>query len=140
MDLHLSFKIFSFTFYILLFSGYTYIEVSHVERLKLKVSPKGQITLPKILRQKLSIGNYVYLNVDQDKVVLEPVSLADEFDDMIVKEVRKEGYNGEEAIAKIKEKKRALLKALDSELKESIAEAESDWAEGNTISLWPRKE
>jgi AbrB family looped-hinge helix DNA binding protein len=111
-----------------------------MERLKLKVSPKGQITLPKILRQKLSIGDYVYLHVDRDKVVLEPVSFINEFDDLILREVKQNGYSGEEATAKVREKKGLLLKSLEQELKESIAEAETDWEKGNTVNLWPQKE
>lgn len=111
-----------------------------MERVKLKVSPKGQITLPRKLRHKLSIGDYVYVNVHKDKAVLEPVSLIDEFDDLIRRDVKKEGYTGREAAAKAKEKKRALLKALEQELKESVAEADRDWEEGNTVTLWPRKE
>lgn len=111
-----------------------------MERLKLKVSPKGQITLPKKLRHMLSIGDYVYVNVQKDKAVLEPVSLIDEFDDLILRDVKKEGYTGREAAAKVKEKKRALLKALEQELQESMAEADRDWEEGNTVTLWPRKE
>ncbi|MEW6448698.1 MAG: AbrB/MazE/SpoVT family DNA-binding domain-containing protein [Bacillota bacterium] len=114
-----------------------------MERLKLKVSPKGQITLPSRLRHKLSIGDYVYVSVQKDKAVLEPVSLIDEFDefdDLILRDVKKEGYAGREAAAKVKEKKRALLKALEQELQESMAEADRDWEEGNTVTLWPRKE
>jgi len=33
-----------------------------------------------------------------------------------------------------------VLKALEQELKESVAEADRDWEEGNTVTLWPRKE
>ncbi|MHB1127179.1 MAG: AbrB/MazE/SpoVT family DNA-binding domain-containing protein [Bacillota bacterium] len=111
-----------------------------MERLKLKVSPKGQITLPRKLIQKLSIGSYVYLNIDVDKVVLEPASFIDEFDDLIVREVSKKGYTGEEAVAKAKEKKREIIKALDQELKDCIAEADKDWEEDSTVTLLPRKE
>lgn len=37
------------------------------EVLKLKVGPKGQVTLPKKVRSKLSIKDYVYLDVKEDK-------------------------------------------------------------------------
>jgi bifunctional DNA-binding transcriptional regulator/antitoxin component of YhaV-PrlF toxin-antitoxin module len=111
-----------------------------MERLRLKISPKGQITLPRKLREKLFIGNYVYLNLEKGKAVLEPVSFIDEFDDLIVRDVQKEGYTGEEAKAKVKEKKLALLKALEKELRESVTEADRDWEAGNTATLWPPKE
>jgi AbrB family looped-hinge helix DNA binding protein len=110
-----------------------------MDRLKLKVSPKGQITLPKNVRQKLSIGDYVYLHVDRDKAVLEPVSFINEFDDLILRDIKQDGYTGEEAAVKVRERKGLLLKALEQELKESIAEAETDWENGDTVKLWPRE-
>lgn len=111
-----------------------------MERLRLRVSPKGQITLPKRLRQTLFTGDYVYLSVHEDKAVLEPVSFLDEFDDLIVKEVEKEGYKGQEVAVKVKEKKRVLLKALEEELRQDVEEAERDWEKGRNVVLWPRKE
>lgn len=111
-----------------------------MERLKLKISPKGQITLPRKLRERIFAGDYVYLSLENDKAVLEPVSFIDEFDDLIARDVQKEGYAGEEAKAKVKEKKLALLKNLEYELRESIVEADRDWEEGNTVTLWPPKE
>lgn len=37
--------------------------------IKLKVSPKGQITLPKSLRKKLAINEYVYLKKNLGLIV-----------------------------------------------------------------------
>jgi AbrB family looped-hinge helix DNA binding protein len=85
-------------------------------RLRLKVSPKGQITLPKKVRQDLKISNYVYLRIDGEKAVLEPAGLLDELTSIIAKEVRAEGYFGEEANARIAEKKMQLVENLKHEL------------------------
>jgi len=87
-------------------------------RLKLKVSPKGQITLPKKIRQDLKFSEYVYLEVDGAKVILEPAGLLDELNSIIAKEVRAEGYEGEEARVRIAEKKKQLVKNLKQELDE----------------------
>lgn len=72
-------------------------------RLKLKVSPKGQITLPKKIRQDLKIFDYVYLAIDGEKATLEPTGLLDELNSIIAKEVKAEGYEGKEAETKIAE-------------------------------------
>ena len=58
-----------------------------MERLKLKISPKGQIT-PKKVREQLFTGDYVYLNLEKDKAILEPVSFIDEFEDLILRDVQ----------------------------------------------------
>ena len=70
--------------------------MNHIERLKLKISPKGQITLPKKVREQLFTGDYVHLNLEKDKAILEPVSFIDEFEDLILRDVQKEGYAAEE--------------------------------------------
>lgn len=111
-----------------------------MERLKLKISPKGQITLPKKVREQLLSGNYVYLNLEKDRAVLEPVSFIDEFEDLILRDMQKEGYAAAEEAVMVKEKKLELLKALQQELYESVEEAERDRREGNGVVLWPEGE
>ncbi|GAW94100.1 AbrB/MazE/SpoVT family DNA-binding domain-containing protein [Calderihabitans maritimus] len=98
--------------------------MERVGRIKLKVSPKGQITIPKTVRKKLSIGNYVYLKVDEERstAILEPVSLIDEMEELIIREVEQEGYSGREAKVRVKQKKKMLLRALEQELKERMAD------------------
>lgn len=109
------------------------------ERLRLKISPKGQITIPRRLRENLFSGDYVYLSLDKDRAVLEPVTFIEELDDLIARDVAKEGYAGGEAAEKVRERKRTLLKTLEEELRDNIADADRDWDEGRTVPLWPRK-
>jgi AbrB family looped-hinge helix DNA binding protein len=111
-----------------------------MERLKLKISPKGQITLPKKVREQLFTGDYVYLNLKKDRAILEPVSFIDEFEDLILRDVQKEGHAAEEEAEEVKKRKLNLLKALREELYESVEEAERGWKEGNAVVLWPEKE
>lgn len=91
-------------------------------RLRLKVSPKGQITLPKKVRQELKIVDYVYLEINGKKAILEPTGLLDELNSIIAKEVRAEGFEGKEAQDKIAEKKKLLVKNLKRELDERQSE------------------
>lgn len=87
------------------------------ELLRLKVSPKGQITLPKRVRASLSIKDYVYLEIKGDKAVLKPVSVIDEFEDMVVRDLRYGGYSAEQIEEILPEKKKMLSQAILEELK-----------------------
>ena len=87
------------------------------ELLRLKVSPKGQITLPKRVRASLSIKDYVYLEIKGDKAVLKPVSFVDEFEDMVVRELKYDGYSAEQIEEILPEKKKKLSQAILEELK-----------------------
>lgn len=92
------------------------------EVLKLKVSPKGQITLPKKVRSKLSIKDYVYLELKEDKAELKPMSLIDELEDLIVKDLKSEGYSAEQISKMLPQKKKELARVLNEELKERARE------------------
>ena len=87
------------------------------ELLRLKVSPKGQITLPKRVRTSLSIKDYVYLEIKGNKAVLKPVSFVDEFEDMVVRELKYDGYSAEQIEEILPEKKKKLSQAILEELK-----------------------
>ena len=67
------------------------------------------------------------------------VSFIDVFEDLILRDVQKEGYVAEEEAEKVKKRKLELLKALQEELYESVEEAEQDWKEGNAVVLWPEE-
>lgn len=86
------------------------------EVLKLKVSPKGQITLPKSVRKDMEIKDYIYLEVKGRRALLKPVSFEDEFDDLIVRELEYEGYSKSKIKEMLPEKKKSLSKAIIEEL------------------------
>jgi len=92
------------------------------EVLKLKVSPKGQITLPKKVRSKLAIKDYVYLEVKEDKAELKSLSLLDELEDLILNDLKSEGYSDEEIKKMLPQKKKELAQALRDELNERAKE------------------
>ena len=86
------------------------------EVLKLKVSPKGQITLPKRVRAEMDIKDYVYLEVKGKRAMLKPVSFEEEFEDLIVRELEHEGYSKDQIVEMLSEKKKNLSKAIMEEL------------------------
>jgi len=105
------------TFYFLLFTLYNQVEVRIMgEVLKLKVSSKGQITLPKRVRKEMDIKDYIYLEVKGNRALLKPVSFEEEFEDLIVRELEHEGYSKEQIEGMLPEKKKNLSKAIMEEL------------------------
>lgn len=92
------------------------------ERLKLKVSPKGQITLPKKVRSSLNIREYIYLEVKNNKVELKPVSLVEEMKELVVRDLQHEGYGAQEIQEMLPGKMNQLSKVLAKELKKRSQE------------------
>jgi len=86
------------------------------EVLKLKVSSKGQITLPKRVRTEMEIKDYVYLEVKGDRALMKAVSFAEEFEDLIVRELEHEGYSKDQIEEMLPEKKKLFSKAIMEEL------------------------
>ena len=86
------------------------------EVLKLKVSPKGQITLPKRVRTEMEIKDYIYLEVKGNRALMKPVSFEEEFEDLIVREMEHEGYSKDQIVGMLPEKKKSLSKAIMEEL------------------------
>ncbi len=85
---------------------------------KLKVSPNGQITLPKKIRTSLSIQDYIYLEIKGDKAELESVSFVDELEELIVKDLKRDGYSAKQIQEILPERKKQLSKVLTGELNE----------------------
>ena len=92
------------------------------ELLKLKVSPKGQITLPKKVRTNLSIRDYIYLEIKDDKAELKSVSFVDELEELLIRDLKGEGYTTNEIQKMLPEKKKQVSKALAEELNERSKE------------------
>jgi AbrB family looped-hinge helix DNA binding protein len=100
------------------------------ELLKLKVSPKGQITLPKKVRNDLKIRDYIYLEIKDDKAEIKSVSLTDELEELIISDLKREGYAAAQIKSLLPEKKAQLAKALAHELhkrsrEDTVTEAEA---------------
>ncbi len=92
---------------------------------RISVSAKRQITIPLRIFEELRIGSEVDCEVVNGKIVITPVNNepSGEFDDLILADLIKEGYQGEELLEKFKEMRRkirpAVLKMLEAAEKEA---------------------
>lgn len=92
---------------------------------RISVSSKRQITIPLQYFQELRIGSEVDCEVVNGKIVISPVDSepSGEFDDFILADLIKEGYQGQELLEKFKEMRRqirpAVLKMLEAAEKEA---------------------
>ena len=95
------------------------------------MSSKGQVVLPKEIRDKfkLSTGSKIKIIVDGENIIFKPRTIADEFQDLILADIIKDGRNVSEAT--IREYKNKMDKALDH----IVAEAEQAYGNCEYVSL-----
>ncbi len=94
---------------------------------RISVSSKRQITIPLRYFQELRIGAEVDCEVVNGKIVISPVDSepSGEFDDLILADLIKEGYQGQELLEKFKEMRRQIRPAVLKMLAEAEAYAAS---------------
>lgn len=93
----------------------------------IQVNERGQITIPKELREKVNIYPRDNLKIDiddQGRLVLYKKDLIDDLEDLIKRDLINEGYTEENFAEKIPERKKELAKALMKMVKESEEEFE----------------
>lgn len=94
---------------------------------KIRVSSKRQITIPIRACKELDIGSEVEWELKNDTLVIRPADTepSGEFDDLILADLIKEGYQGEELLEKFRDMRRrirpAFLKMLEDCEKEARA-------------------
>jgi AbrB family looped-hinge helix DNA binding protein len=95
------------------------------------ISSKGQFVLPKELRDKfkLSTGSKLKIIVDGEAIILKPRTISDEFHDLIVNDIIKDGKEVNQE--NIREYKTMLNKAFD----DMVNEANQEYARKEYISL-----
>lgn len=81
-----------------------------------KVNDRGQIVIPKLVRDHFGIKSSLRMVVTDDKITLSPMTLIDEFDDLILKELQAEGTAAEELEEKLLERKKQITKIYLEEL------------------------
>ncbi len=88
---------------------------------RISVSSKRQITIPLQYFQELRIGSEVDCEVVNGKIVISPVDSepSGEFDDLILADLIKEGYQGQELLEKFKEMRRQIRPAVLKMLEEA---------------------
>jgi AbrB family looped-hinge helix DNA binding protein len=93
----------------------------------IQVNERGQITIPKQLREKVNIYPNDNLKIDIDengRLILYKKDLIDDLEDLIKRDLINEGYTEQDFAEKIPERKKELAKALMKMVKESDEEFE----------------
>lgn len=101
---------------------------------EVKVNARGQITIPKEIRERTNIKEDDRLSViiDQEgRVILSKIELLSELDELLKNDLIKEGYSQYEVARRLPEKRRALARSL----LELADEAEKEITEGNYVTL-----
>ncbi len=92
---------------------------------RIRVSVKRQITIPLQYFEELGIGSEVDCKLEDGKIIITPIKTepSGEFDDLILADLIKEGYQGQELLEKFNEMRRkirpAVLKMLEATEKEA---------------------
>lgn len=88
------------------------------------ITSKGQISIPKEIRQKLNLkdGAKLKVVVDGEEIILKPVTFADEFEDLILADLVKEGYEGKSLEMKLMERKETVEYSFEKLIKERTKE------------------
>ncbi|MBP1996132.1 AbrB/MazE/SpoVT family DNA-binding domain-containing protein [Paenibacillus eucommiae] len=93
----------------------------------IQVNDRGQITIPKQLRDQVNIFPNDNLKIDIDehgRLVLYKKDLIDDLEDLIKRDLINEGYAEEDFAEKILERKKELAKSLMKMVEESDEEFE----------------
>ncbi|MHB1684653.1 MAG: AbrB/MazE/SpoVT family DNA-binding domain-containing protein [Bacilli bacterium] len=81
-----------------------------------KVNDRGQIVIPKQVRDQFGIRSSLRMLVTDDGITLSPTTLLDEFDDLIVKDLNAKGISSEQFEEKLLERKKQITKLYLEEL------------------------
>lgn len=88
----------------------------------IQVNERGQITIPKQLRDRANIHPNDNLKIDLDpqgRLILYKKDLLDDLEDLIKRDLLNEGYTTQDFADKIPERKKELAEALMKMVKES---------------------
>lgn len=88
------------------------------------LTSKGQVTVPKEIRDKFNWkeGTKLKFYLDGKDLKVKEVTIADEMEDLLVKDLMDLGYQGKELKAKLLARKDALNKAFDKFIEERLQE------------------
>lgn len=86
---------------------------------QINVSRKRQITIPKRFYDILGIGQELICELRDNEIVLRGVPQADDFSEEILKDLVKQGFNGEELIKEFQRVKSQVRPAVEKLIEES---------------------
>lgn len=95
---------------------------------RISVSSKRQITIPLEYCQKLNITNEVECIIKDESIIIRPVinTSQDNFADLILEELIKEGYEGKTLLEKFKERKKHIKDGINEIINEADKVAEDE--------------
>lgn len=95
-----------------------------IKQKRISVSKQRQITLPKEFYDQLGIGDEVFVELHNNRLVIRPVREGDDFAEEILKELVAEGFEGEELIREFNYRRKQIRPAFLKLLEEAKKEAE----------------
>mgnify|MGYP001432566006 CR=1 FL=1 len=103
-----------------------------LQKKRINVSPKRQITIPLQFFKELGIGSEVECFIKDGAIVLKPVhDISETFAVEILDDLVKQGFQGQELVAKFKEVTGKVRKAVESMIDEADEVAENIEDDGN---------
>ncbi|WP_281883682.1 AbrB/MazE/SpoVT family DNA-binding domain-containing protein [Paenibacillus sp. YYML68] len=102
--------------------------VERMEWKRARVSQKRQVTIPQKLFEQAGIKDEVEFGIKGNHIIMRPVrehTGSDYFADLILADLIKEGYTGEQLLAKFREKQAELQVAVQQLIAESADVARS---------------
>ncbi|WP_082967208.1 AbrB/MazE/SpoVT family DNA-binding domain-containing protein [Paenibacillus oryzae] len=104
-----------------------------------RVSGKRQITIPQKFFEQVGIQNEVEFSVKDQYILIRPVkehTNSDQYADLILADLIKEGYQGDELLAKFREKQTGLREAVQHLIHESHKAAQQRDNDDQTQELF----
>jgi len=88
------------------------------------LTSKGQVTIPKEIRDKFNWkeGTKLKFYLDGEDLRVKEITIADEMEDLLLKDLMDLGYKGKELKAKLLERKDVLNKTFDKFIEERLQE------------------
>lgn len=103
-----------------------------LQKKRINVSSKRQITIPLQFFEKLGIGSEVECYIKDGALVLKPVhDISETFAVEILDDLVKQGFQGQELVAKFKEVTGKVRKAVESMIDEADKVAENTEDDGS---------
>ncbi|MFZ5645636.1 MAG: AbrB/MazE/SpoVT family DNA-binding domain-containing protein [Bacillota bacterium] len=88
------------------------------------LTSKGQVTVPKEIRDKFNWkeGTKLRFYLDGEELKVREVTIADEMEDLLLKDLNDLGYKGKELKAQLLKRKEILNKTFDKFIEERLEE------------------
>lgn len=101
---------------------------------RISVSSKRQITIPLEYCKALNIENEVECIIKDDSIIIRPVinNTQDNFADLILEDLIKEGYKGEKLLNEFRKRKKQIQNAIN-DIKDEADKVAEDEAPYSTI-------